>query len=118
MCCCMYGACQDKQVQPNEKALHVQARIAMVNTALTAAGMWALAIPGMGLLSLFVFICSFIPIAGCFISTIPVAFVALTEYGFLKVSLADILPGTGKTLKMSLRSLLLERQKILCWPDT
>ena len=65
--------------------------------------MWALAIPGMGLLSLFVFICSFIPIAGCFISTIPVAFVALTEYGFLKVSLAGILPGTGKTLGMSLR---------------
>lgn len=64
----------------------VQARIALVNTALTAAGMWALAIPGMGLLSLFVFICSFIPIAGCFISTVPVAFVALTEYGFLKVN--------------------------------
>jgi hypothetical protein len=62
-----------------------QARIALVNTALTAAGMWALAIPGIGLLSLFVFICSFIPIAGVFISTAPVAFVALTEYGFLKV---------------------------------
>ena len=61
-----------------------QARIALVNTALTAAGMWALAIPGLGLLSLFVFICSFIPIAGCFISTVPIAFVALTEYGFLK----------------------------------
>ena len=66
--------------------MRMQARIAVVNTALTAAGMWALAIPGVGLLSLFVFICSFIPIAGCFISTVPVAFVALTEYGFLKVS--------------------------------
>lgn len=40
---------------------------------------------GIGLLSLFVFICSFIPIAGVFISTIPIAFVALTEYGFMKV---------------------------------
>jgi predicted PurR-regulated permease PerM len=30
------------------------------------------------LLSLFVFICSFIPIAGCIISTIPIGFVALT----------------------------------------
>jgi predicted PurR-regulated permease PerM len=49
--------------------------------------MWTLAIPGLGLLSLFVFICSFIPIAGCFISTVPIAFVALTEYGFLKVRL-------------------------------
>ena len=63
----------------------LQARIAMVNTALTALGMWALAIPGVGLLSLFVFICSFIPIAGVFISTVPIAFVALTEYGFMKV---------------------------------
>ena len=61
-----------------------QARIALVNTALTAAGMWALAIPGIGLLSLFVFICSFIPIAGCFISTVPIGFTALTEYGFVK----------------------------------
>ncbi len=55
-----------------------QARIALVNTALTAAGMWLLAIPGIGLLSLFVFICSFIPIAGCIISTVPIGFVALT----------------------------------------
>jgi predicted PurR-regulated permease PerM len=95
----MYGACQAENVQTNKGALHAQARIAMVNTALTAAGMWALSIPGMGLLSLFVFICSFIPIAGCFISTIPVAFVALTEYGFLKVSLGALLPGPGKTLQ-------------------
>ena len=59
----------------------------MANTALTALGMWLLAIPGIGLLGLFVFICSFIPIAGVFISTAPIAFVALTEYGFLKVHL-------------------------------
>ena len=65
----------------------------MVNTALTAAGMWMLAIPGLGLLSLFVFICSFIPIAGCFISTAPIAFVALTEYGFLKVRARGLLAG-------------------------
>ncbi|CAL8468128.1 g7667 [Coccomyxa elongata] len=76
------------------KALQAQARIALVNTALTAAGMWTLAIPGIGLLSLFVFICSFIPIAGCFISTVPIAFVALTEYGFLKLALV-ILMVTG-----------------------
>lgn len=69
------------------KALQAQARIALVNTGLTAAGLVALAIPGVGLLSLFVFLCSFIPIAGCFISTVPIAFVALTEYGFLKVRL-------------------------------
>lgn len=67
---------------------YLQARISAVNTALTALGMYLLKIPGVGLLSLFVFICSFIPIAGVFISTTPIAFVALTEYGFLKVGLA------------------------------
>jgi predicted PurR-regulated permease PerM len=66
----------------------------MVNTGLTALGMWALAIPGMGLLSLFVFICSFIPIAGVIISTTPIGFVALTEYGFMKLALV-ILMVTG-----------------------
>jgi hypothetical protein len=62
-----------------------QARIAAVNTILTCLGMCALKIPGVGLLSTFVFICGFIPIAGVIISTVPIAFVALTEYGFTKV---------------------------------
>ena len=66
----------------------------MANTALTALGMWLLQIPGIGLLGLFVFICSFIPIAGVFISTAPIAFVALTEYGFLKVHCCCLLPFT------------------------
>ncbi|MEW5307469.1 MAG: hypothetical protein WDW36_009864 [Sanguina aurantia] len=73
------------------KALEAQARIALVNTVLTAAGMWALEIPGIGLLSLFVFICSFIPIAGCIISTVPIGFVALTEYGFIKLGLSILM---------------------------
>ena len=79
-----HKTCARGDTQSVRQVLCAQARIALVNTALTAAGMWALAIPGIGLLSLFVFICSFIPIAGCFISTVPIAFVALTEYGFLK----------------------------------
>lgn len=69
------------------KALQAQATIACVNTALTCAGICLLALPGVVFLTLFVFICSFIPIAGCFISTVPIAFVALTEYGFIKVAL-------------------------------
>lgn len=56
-----------------------------MNTILTALGMWALKLPGVGLLSLFVFVCGFIPIAGVIISTVPIGFVALTEYGFTKV---------------------------------
>lgn len=63
----------------------------MVNTALTAAGMWLLAIPGIGLLSLFVFLCSFIPIMGCIISTVPIGFVALTEYGFVKLAMVIVM---------------------------
>jgi len=73
------------------KALEAQARIALVNTGLTALGMWLMSIPGVGLLSLFVFICSFIPIAGVIISTTPIGFVALTEYGFMKLALVIIM---------------------------
>lgn len=73
------------------KALEVQAQIALVNTALTAAGLWLLAIPGIGLLSLFVFMCSFIPIMGCIMSTVPIGFVALTEYGFIKLALVIVM---------------------------
>lgn len=39
------------------KALQAQTRIAVVNTLLTFSGMWALGIPGLLLLSLFVFMC-------------------------------------------------------------
>ena len=108
--------------------LNLQARIALLNTALTAIGMWILDIPGIAILSMFVFLCrwdskpamvwqgsisltnsqmngadqthifssrldndglfvaesccflifSFIPIAGCILSTVPIGFVALT----------------------------------------
>jgi predicted PurR-regulated permease PerM len=36
-------------------------------------------LPGVGFLSFFVFLCSFIPVAGVIISTVPAGFVALTE---------------------------------------
>lgn len=39
------------------KALQAQTQIAIVNTMLTFAGMWALGIPGLLLLSLIVFMC-------------------------------------------------------------
>ncbi|CAD7705026.1 unnamed protein product [Ostreobium quekettii] len=68
------------------KALQAQGRISLFNTALTALGLWVLRIPNIGLLSLFVAICGFIPVAGVFISTSPIVIVALTEYGFAKVA--------------------------------
>lgn len=61
------------------RAFEAQTLIALVNTFLTAAGMLALGIKGIGLLSTIVFICSFIPIAGVFISTVPICLVALTQ---------------------------------------
>jgi len=73
------------------KALQAQARIAAVNTILTALGMWGLKIPGVGLMSMMVFTCGFIPIAGVLISTIPIGFVALTEYGFIKLALVLVM---------------------------
>lgn len=61
------------------RAFEAQTMIALLNTALTAIGMTALGLNGIGLLSLTVFLCSFIPIAGVFISTVPMCLVALTQ---------------------------------------
>ncbi len=63
------------------KALQAQSLVAVVNTALTATGMLFMQLPGVAFLSLIVFFCSFIPVAGVIISTVPIGFVALTEYG-------------------------------------
>ena len=63
------------------KALQAQLLVACVNTALTAAGMVFLELPGVAFLTAIVFFCSFIPVAGVLISTAPIGFVALTEYG-------------------------------------
>lgn len=60
------------------RGFEAQTVIALLNTAMTALGMWALGIKGLGFLSIFVFVCSFIPIAGVFISTVPMCVVALT----------------------------------------
>jgi predicted PurR-regulated permease PerM len=63
------------------RAFQAQTIIATMNTALTAIGMLLLAIPGIGFLSIVVFVCSFIPVAGMFISTAPIAVVALVNHG-------------------------------------
>jgi predicted PurR-regulated permease PerM len=60
------------------RGFEAQTVIALLNTAMTALGMWALGIKGLGFLSIVVFVCSFIPIAGVFISTVPMCVVALT----------------------------------------
>jgi len=57
--------------------LEAQLVIAIINTVLTAIGMSILGIQSKVVLSAFVFLCSFIPVAGVFISTAPICLVAI-----------------------------------------
>lgn len=66
------------------KSFEAQGFIALVNTSFTTAGLTFLAVPGVGFLSLVTLICSFIPVAGVFISTFPMCIIALSEFGVAK----------------------------------
>jgi predicted PurR-regulated permease PerM len=63
------------------RAIKAQATIAVVNTALTLIGLLLLGIPLVAMLSVIVFFCSFIPVLGVFISTVPIVLVALNAGG-------------------------------------
>src|SRR5690606_31057473 len=63
------------------RAIKAQATIAVVNTALTLIGLLLLGIPLIAMLSVIVFFCSFIPVLGVFISTVPIVLVALNAGG-------------------------------------
>ncbi|HGY90662.1 MAG TPA: AI-2E family transporter [Planctomycetes bacterium] len=63
------------------KVLEAQAVIALVNTALTAIALSILGVPNVGFLSLLVFVCGFIPVAGVFISSVPVCLIGLFSGG-------------------------------------
>jgi predicted PurR-regulated permease PerM len=65
------------------RAIQAQAMIACVNTLLTMIGLIVLDIPSVTLLSLIVFVCSFIPVLGVFISTTPMVLVALNAHGLV-----------------------------------
>jgi len=71
------------------RAIEAQAWIACVNTALTLIGMLLLGIPLVVMLSMIVFVCSFIPVLGVFLSTTPIVLVALNTGGPM-LSLAAI----------------------------
>ena len=62
------------------KAFEVQILLAVINTVLTGAGMVKLGIPGSAFLSLIVFICSFIPVAGDTAHGDPAAHSALQDF--------------------------------------
>lgn len=71
------------------RAIEAQAAIAVVNTILTLIGLLLLGIPLVAMLSVIVFVCSFVPVLGVFISTTPIVLVALNTGGPL-LSLAAI----------------------------
>ncbi|MFN0130418.1 MAG: AI-2E family transporter [Verrucomicrobiales bacterium] len=63
------------------RAIQAQAMIAMVNTVLTLVGLMILGVPSLAVLSMIVFLCSFIPVLGVFLSTTPIVLVALNAGG-------------------------------------
>jgi predicted PurR-regulated permease PerM len=71
------------------RAIEAQASIALVNTVLTLIGLLLLGIPLVAMLSVIVFVCSFVPVLGVFASTVPITLVALNAGGF-SLSLAAI----------------------------
>lgn len=73
------------------RAIQAQAMIACVNTVLTFFGLVVLGVPSLTMLSLVVFVCSFIPVLGVFISTVPIVLVALNSGGIVPALAAIIL---------------------------
>jgi predicted PurR-regulated permease PerM len=74
------------------KAFEAQLFIAILNAILTAAGMWLLGITEkVAFITVIVFICSFVPVAGVFISSIPICLVALQLGGFHLMIMAIIM---------------------------
>lgn len=74
------------------RAFEAQFLVATANTILTAAGIWIINIRDeMAFLSLIVFLCGFVPIAGVFISSIPICLLALADGGISKLLLAIFL---------------------------
>jgi predicted PurR-regulated permease PerM len=63
------------------RAIEAQAAIALLNTVLTLVGLLLLGIPLVAMLSVIVFVCSFVPVLGVFISTVPIVLVALNAGG-------------------------------------
>jgi predicted PurR-regulated permease PerM len=63
------------------RAIEAQAAIAVTNTVLTLIGLLLLDIPLVAMLSVIVFVCSFVPVLGVFISTTPIVLVALNTGG-------------------------------------
>lgn len=65
------------------RALEAQLFIALLNTSLTAPGLWLMGLDDKVIfLSVIVFLCSFIPVAGVFISSAPICLISLQVGGW------------------------------------
>ena len=74
------------------KAMEAQFFVAIVNSLLTAIGLWFLGLSHyLAFLSTIVFLFSFVPVAGVFISSIPICMVALQVGGLHSVMLAVLM---------------------------
>ena len=74
------------------RAIEAQLFIAMLNTFLTGIGLLLLGLGSkLAFLSLIVFGCSFIPVAGVFLSSVPICLMALQQGGLFLAFMAVIL---------------------------
>ena len=74
------------------RALEAQFTIAVVNSLLTALGVAMLGMSSaLAFLTLIVFLCSFIPVLGVFISSVPICLIALQTSGLTTMILAIIM---------------------------
>jgi predicted PurR-regulated permease PerM len=67
------------------KVIEAQLIIAVVNCILTTISLWLLDFPQLGGLSIMIFLLGLIPVAGVIISLIPLAVIAYSIGGFIKV---------------------------------
>lgn len=73
------------------KALEAQLFIAVCNTILTTVGIWMMGLENLLVLATIVFLCSFIPVAGTFISSTPICLLALQSGGAGTMALAIVM---------------------------
>lgn len=73
------------------RTIQAQAMVAIVNTILTLIGLSLLGVPSLAVLSMIVFLCSFIPVLGVFMSTMPIVLVAINSGGLNTAILAVVM---------------------------
>jgi len=72
------------------RAFEAQSGIAIVNAVLTAIGFWIIGLKSIALLSTIVFFCSYIPVLGVILSSLPAAILAFKAGGIIKIFLLVI----------------------------